>query len=158
MTVLIDAFNNKRSGYTFSLNPNGVRTEAIYATATKPSNEWDGIWRGAAAIVDDGWTIEMAIPFNTITFDPDNDTWGINFSRNIRRRAEEISWQSRSGRINPTVSGEVSGFQGLSQGLGLDVIPSVKPIVREKNAKPLLPDFTPIVRDPKPLPVETPPN
>lgn len=127
MTVLIDAFNNKRSGYSFTLNPNGVRAEAIYATATKLSNEWDGIWRGAAAIVDDGWTIEMAIPFNTITFDPDNDTWGINFSRNIRRRAEEISWQSRSGEINPTVSGEVFGFQDLSQGLGLDVIPSVSP-------------------------------
>lgn len=124
MTVLIDAFNNKRSGYTFTLNPNGVRAEAIYATATKPSDEWDGIWRGAATIVDDGWTMEMAIPFNTITFDPDNDTWGINFSRKIPRRAEDIAWQSRSGRIDPTVSGEVTGFSGMSQGIGLDVIPS----------------------------------
>jgi hypothetical protein len=124
MTVLIDAFNNKRSGYAFTLNPHGVRAEAIYATATRPSDEWDGIWRGAAMIVADGWTMEMAIPFNTITFDPTNDTWGINFSRKIRRKAEDIGWQSRSGEINPTVSGEVSGFTGISQGLGLDVIPS----------------------------------
>ena len=36
MSVLIDAFNNKRSGYKFTLNPNGVRAEAIYATATTP--------------------------------------------------------------------------------------------------------------------------
>jgi len=124
MTVLIDAFNNKRSGYSFTLNSNGVRAEAIYASATRPSNDWDGIWRGAATLVDDGWTMEMAIPFNTITFDPENETWGINFSRDIPRKAEEIAWQSRNGRVNPTVSGEVEGLTGLSQGLGLDIIPS----------------------------------
>ena len=128
MTVLIDAFNNKRSGYSFTLNPNGVRAEAIYASATRPSNEWDGIWRGAAMLVDDGWTMEMAIPFNTITFDPQNETWGINFSREIPRKAEGIAWQSRNGRVNPTVSGEVMGLGGLRQGLGLDVIPSASSI------------------------------
>ncbi len=76
LRIIIDAFNNNRSGYSFTLNPNGVRAEAIYATATRPSDDWDGIWRGASARVDDGWTMEMAIPFNTLTFDPANDTWG----------------------------------------------------------------------------------
>ena len=42
MGVIIDAFNNKRSGYSFSLNPNGVRAEAIYAIPTRPSDDWDG--------------------------------------------------------------------------------------------------------------------
>ena len=122
--IIIDAFNNKRCGYSFKLNPNGVRAEAIYATATRPSDDWDGIWRGASAMVDDGWTMEMAIPFNTLTFDPGNDTWGINFTRRIARRAERIAWQSRNGGVNPTVSGEAYGFENLSQGIGLDVIPS----------------------------------
>jgi hypothetical protein len=124
MSIIIDAFNNKRSGYNFSLNPNGVRAEAIYATATRPSDDWDGIWRGASAIVEDGWTMEMAIPFNTLTFEPDNETWGVNFQRRISRRAERIAWQSRNGAVNPTVSGEMYGFENLSQGIGLDVIPS----------------------------------
>lgn len=124
MSIIIDAFNNKRSGYAFTLNPNGVRADAIYATATRPSDDWDGIWRGASAIVDDGWTMEMAIPFNTLTFDPDNDTWGVNFQRRISRRAERIAWQSRNGAVNPTVSGEMYGFENLSQGIGLDVVPA----------------------------------
>jgi hypothetical protein len=124
MTVIIDPFNNKRSGYSFTLNPNGVREEAIYATATQPSDEWDGIWRGASSVVDDGWTMEMAIPFNTVTFDPENDVWGINVWRRIARKAERMAWESRSGQVNPTVSGEAYGFEGLSQGVGLDLIPS----------------------------------
>ena len=124
MTLMIDPFNNKRSGYSFTLNPNGVREEAIYATATRSSDEWDGIWRGAAQVVEDGWTMEMAIPFNTVTFDPENDTWGINVWRRIARKAERIGWVSRSGRMNPTVSGEIHGLTRLDQGLGLDIIPS----------------------------------
>ena len=124
MAIIIDPFNNKRSGYSFTLNPNGVREEAIFATATRESDEWDGIWRGNATIVDDGWTMEMAIPFNTVTFDPEGDTWGINFWRRIARKAERFAWESQSGQINPTVSGEAYGFEGLSQGVGLDVIPS----------------------------------
>lgn len=125
MSLIIDPFNNKRSGYSFTLNPNGVREEAIYATPTRPSDEWDGIWRGAAQIVDDGWTMEMAIPFNTITFDPENETWGVNVWRRIVRKAERMGWESRSGATNPTVAGEVYGLTGMSQGVGLDIIPSV---------------------------------
>jgi len=144
MRVIIDPFNNKRSGYSFTLNPNGVRAEAIYATATKPSDEWDGIWRGAAAIVDDGWTVEMAIPFNTVNFDPENSTWGLNVWRSIARKAEQIAWQSRSGEVNPTVSGEASGLEDLSQGIGLDVIPSFSPaFTRDQAVDTTDTDFNP---------------
>lgn len=125
MSIIVDPFNNRRSGYSFTLNPNGVRADAIYTTPTRYSDDWDGIWRGAARIVDDGWTMEMALPFSTLTFDPESDTWGINFSRRIARHAERIAWQSRNGQINPTASGEARGLDGLSQGLGLDVTPSV---------------------------------
>lgn len=132
--IIIDAFNNKRSGYQFTLNANGVREDAIYATATRPSDDWEGIWRGASQRVKDGWTMEMAIPFNTLTFDPSNDTWGINFQRRIARRAERIAWQSRNGKINPTVSGEASGFNNLSQGIGLDVTPSASAVYSNDRA------------------------
>lgn len=123
--ILVDAFNNKRSGYTFALNPNSVRYDAVYTNGTRQSEEWDGVWRGAASMTDSGWSMEMAIPFNTLTFDPDNETWGVNFWREIPRRNETIAWSSRNGRVDPTVSGEMTGFRDLSQGLGLDLIPSV---------------------------------
>lgn len=122
--ILIDAFNNKRSGYTFALNPNGVRYDAIFTNGTQESDDWEGIWRGAAERTTDGWAMEMAIPFNTVTFDPANGTWGINLWREVPRRNEKIAWQSRNGEINPTVSGEAFGFDNLSQGIGLDIIPS----------------------------------
>ena len=125
LRILIDAFNDKRSGYMFALNPNGVRYDAIYTNGTRENDEWDGIWRAAAHRTTEGWSMEMAIPFNTIKFNPDNDTWGLNFWREIPRHNELIAWSSRNGVVNPTVSGEGVGFSNISQGLGLDLIPSL---------------------------------
>lgn len=125
LRVLVDAFNTKRSGYMFALNPNGVRYDAIYTNGTRTNDEWDGIWRGAARRTAEGWSMEMAIPFNTIKFDPQNETWGLNFWREIPRHNETIAWSSRNGVVNPTVSGEGTGFREISQGVGLDLVPSV---------------------------------
>jgi len=125
VTVLIDAFNNKRSGYSFSVNPHGVREDGIYTSGTRLSDDWDGVWRSAANMIENGWTMEMAIPFNTLTFDPENDVWGFNLSREIQRNSETMAWNSRNGTVNPTVAGELKGFSDLTQGKGLDVIPSV---------------------------------
>ena len=52
--------------------------------------DWDGIWDVAARITDDGWTAEIAIPLTTLRFTGAGDqTWGINFMRNIRRKNVE---------------------------------------------------------------------
>lgn len=125
MNILVDAFNTKRSGYVFGLNPNGVRADAIFTDGTQQSDDWEGVWQGAARRTDYGWAMEMAIPFKTLNFDPGNSTWGVNLWREIARRNETIAWQSQDGRINPTVSGEMDGLANLTQGKGLDIVPSV---------------------------------
>ena len=125
LNILIDTFNTKRSGFTFALNPNSVRYDAIYTDGTQISDDWEGIWRGTAKLNEEGWAVEMAIPFRTLNFDPANDTWGLNLWREIARRDERIAWQSQNAAINPTASGEAAGFSNLSQGKGLDIIPSL---------------------------------
>ncbi|GIS78908.1 MAG: hypothetical protein CM1200mP14_04740 [Gammaproteobacteria bacterium] len=73
------------------------------------------------------WAAEIRIPFRTLNFDPDNDTWGINFQRTIRRRNEEIlwrGWRRTEGLRRPIYAGRMTGLQNLSQGLGLEAVPS----------------------------------
>lgn len=124
LNILIDTFNTKRSGFSFAMNPNSVRYDAIFTDGTRVSDDWEGIWRGAARLNSEGWAVEMAIPFRTLNFDPENDTWGLNLWREIARKDERIAWQSQNAEINPTASGEAIGFRNLSQGKGLDVTPS----------------------------------
>ncbi|MFQ6006499.1 MAG: DUF5916 domain-containing protein [Woeseia sp.] len=125
-TVLLDPHNNGRSGYMFDLNPNGVRNEALFSDVTKENWAWQGIWNGAANKDDEGWVAEFEIPFKSLSFDPTNDTWGINFMRWRARSGEYYGWVSYNGAVNPANSGKLLGLVGMQQGTGLDVVPGIR--------------------------------
>ena len=124
-SVIISPFNDQRNGYRFQVNPNGIRMEMLSFDTSGQDWNWNGIWYAAASVDDEGWTAEIAIPFKTLSFDPDNDAWGINFSRDLGRLDERIGWVSRNSSQDPSIVGEVSGFEGLQLGRGLDIVPSL---------------------------------
>ncbi len=126
--VTIDPFNDRRSGYYFGLNPNGVRMDGIYQNVTEFYSAWDSIYYAEAGRFDEGWIAEFEIPFKSISFDPTTDTWGLNFSRSVVRKNETIAWVTRNRQYNPATSGLAIGFEGLRQGVGLDVVPSISAI------------------------------
>lgn len=124
-SVVIAPFNDKRNGYRFQLNPNGIRMEMLFYDISGQDWDWNGIWRGAASIDDEGWTAEIAIPFKTVSFNPRNDTWGINFQRDLSRLSESMGWVSRNSTLDPSISGEAVGFEDLELGRGLDIVASL---------------------------------
>jgi hypothetical protein len=123
--VTIDPFNDRRSGYYFGVNPNGVRSDGLYRNVTEFYGDWDTIYHAAAGRFEGGWTAEIEIPFKSISFDPSTDTWGLNFSRTVVRKNEVMAWVSRNRAYNPSVSGLAVGFEGLKQGIGLELVPSL---------------------------------
>jgi len=123
--VVLDPFNNMRTGYMFQLNPNGVRRDGVFDRATSVNEDWDGIWHAEAVIDEEGWTAEIQIPFKTLNFDPDNPDWGFTVARSIPRKQERMAWSSYDRSVNPSSAGVLSGFSGLRQGRGLDIIPAV---------------------------------
>jgi hypothetical protein len=123
--IFLDPFNDKRSGYRFQVNPHGVFDEGLFRGPTQVQWEWNGIWQAAATQDGEGWVAETRIPFRTLSFNPDEDTWGINFNRKVARDNETMGWVSRNQIQNPAISGEISGLENLEQGMGLDVVPSI---------------------------------
>jgi len=121
---LLDPFLTRRTGYWFQLNPNGIRRDGIYESPTEINRDWDGIWLAEARIDEDGWTAEIAIPFKTLNFNPDNEEWGFTIARTIARKKEEIAWSSYDRAINPGSAGSLDCISGINQGRGLDVVPS----------------------------------
>ena len=121
--VTLDPFLSRTRGYFFGLNPNGVRADGLYQNVTDFYGAWDSIFYGAAGRFDGGWIAEFAIPFKSISFDPNTDTWGLNFSRGVVRKNENIAWVSRNRAYNPAVSGLMTGFEALDP-RGLDVVTS----------------------------------
>lgn len=123
--VMLDSFNNKRNDYFFQVNANGVRRDALRENNARFIDEWAAIWLAESQVHDDGWATEIAIPFKSISFAPESDTWGINFGRGIVRKQEFNLWSSHERQDWPAYGGEVTGIEEIEQGLGLDVVPSV---------------------------------
>ena len=124
IVVVLDPFNNMRTGYRFQLNPNGVRRDGVFDRATNVNEDWEGIWHAEAVLDEQGWTAEIAIPFKTLNFNPNNPDWGFTVARAIPRKKESMAWSSYDRAVNPASAGVLSGFSGLRQGRGLDIIPS----------------------------------
>ena len=137
--VILDPFNDRRSGFRFSVNPNGVRQELLYQNTSQQNDDWQGIWHAAASQNEDGWIAEIEIPFKTLSFDPANDSWGINFMRWLPRQNEWIGWVSRNNTLNPGIAGLATGFENMEQGLGLDIVPSLS-LSKTKTYAPSMSD------------------
>ncbi len=133
--VSFDPFNNQRGGYFFGVNPNGVHQDGLYRNISEFYGDWDSIYYVETTTVADGWIAEYKIPFKSVSFDPNSDTWGMNFSRKVQSRNEQMTWVSNNRRFDPSSAGKATGLTGLDQGLGLDIVPSVS-VRKERTYTP----------------------
>jgi hypothetical protein len=125
---IIDTFNDGRSGYFFEINPAGLLGDGLLRTGQggNLNKSWDGIWDVRVSRGSYGWMAEIRIPFRTLNFNPTQEVWGINFQRTIRRKNEELLWaghRRNQGLQRPQNAGQLIGLAGMSQGLGLEVVP-----------------------------------
>jgi hypothetical protein len=67
---------------------------AHLATGRAEKSEWIGLWKVAAQIVEDGWVVEMEIPWQMLDY-PDTKEpirMGINIDRGQQRTGEKSWW------------------------------------------------------------------
>lgn len=131
----IDPFFDGRTGYFFEINPSGAMGDGLITSPTggggfggQMNKSWDGIWTARVRRTATGWTAEIEIPFKTVNFDPNTDTWGANFQRTVRRKNEEslwTGWLRDEGLTRMSNAGRITGIGGISQGIGLDLKPYV---------------------------------
>ena len=142
LALILDTFLDGRTGYRFEVNPAGAMVDGLLSGGGGGGgrggpgggrggfgggNAWDGIWEARTERRPDGWSAEIRIPFRTLNFDPDLTEWGINFQRTIRRKNEDVLWRGfrrSEGLSNPIFAGRLQGLRGMSQGIGLEAVPS----------------------------------
>jgi hypothetical protein len=129
VTIVLDPFFDHRNGFFFQVNPAGARTDGqISNNAQDLVRDWDGIWNAATSRTADGWTAEVAIPFKTLRFKPDQTVWGFNVERQVKHLFETDRWaaaRASSWIGNLADAGQLTGLEGARQGHGLDVRPYV---------------------------------
>lgn len=129
ITIVLGPFLDGRSGYVFSVNPSGARYDGLIDPGSDDDNsEWDGIWEAATRRTANGWTAEIVIPVQTISFNPALREWHFNVQRRIQRRLEWSRWASpaRQYDISQTSqAGVLAGLPAFDLGVGLTVRPAL---------------------------------
>jgi len=123
--ILIDPFLDMRNAYVFIVNPKGARTDGL-ASGENFSSNWDGIWDAATSINKKSWSVEIEIPFKTLTFNSENKEWGLNVERYIAKNMETIRLSGISKDsffYNPSIAARIGDFKGMKQGLGITFKP-----------------------------------
>jgi len=137
--LVLDTFDDDRNGFLFGTNPEGAKRDAqTVGDGTHINFDWDGIWHVKTQITEQGWQVEMAIPFKTLRFrEGDDQIWGVNFVRHIRRKNEVAHWSlvTRPYRMNRvSLAGTLEGLGGIRQGRNFYLKPYIStPITRREG-------------------------
>ncbi|MDA0987268.1 MAG: DUF5916 domain-containing protein [Bacteroidetes bacterium] len=126
--ILLDTFNDNQNGFIFGTNPVGLEYDAqvsnegdISALARRSGStgglnvNWDASWNVKTTVTDFGWCAEFAIPFKTLRYlSGENQEWGLNFQRNIRRKKEISYWSKLPRQYNlnrVSLAGTLKGLE-----------------------------------------------
>jgi hypothetical protein len=127
--VVLGPFRDGRSGYVFAVNPSGARYDALINPGGETENpDWDGIWEAAAWRQPSGWSVEIRIPIQTLSFNPALRDWHFNVQRRIQRLLEVDRWAAAARQYQVTQTSRAGLLTDLPQfdlGVGLMVRPAL---------------------------------
>lgn len=140
---LVDTYHDGQNGFIFGTNSQGVEYDAQVNNEGQGNFNvnrqqggiiggfninWDASWEVKAKVGTFGWSAEFAIPLRTLRFKSgENQSWGFNFRRNIRKSNEIAYWapmpiQFDLNRVS--MAGELTDLNLKNPG-NLKVIPYV---------------------------------
>lgn len=119
--VGFDTYSDGQNGFGFGVSPQNVQSDFKLFQNSNTDDTWDAVWESAVTINDDGWYVEIKIPYSALRFPKVNEQhWTMDIFRIIRSNRTEY----HSDNYDPKVSGIVSQWQPL-EGL-LDIVPPLR--------------------------------
>lgn len=131
-SVAFDTYNDDQNAFHFAVSAAGVQTDSRISQVGEDI-VWDAVWRSEVSITDEGWVVEMEIPYSALRFakKPVQD-WGMQIRRVIRRKRETDYWNFVDRAVDGVVNqfGSLEGLEGIEPPLRLALTPYVSGYVR----------------------------
>ena len=84
--VTLNPNNDSQNDTQFVVFSSGQQADAIANPSIGRDSGWNAVWQSAVTIMDDGWVVEIEIPYRTLRFaDQEKPTWGLQLERQFRR-------------------------------------------------------------------------
>ena len=115
-SIGLDSRHDHQTGFSFAVNASGVSYDEMIYNDWDIDSDWNAIWQAEVQVVDNGWSLEMEIPFSNLPFYiGDELTWGLNISRFIQRKYETVEWVAFPLDVEGLASqyGHLNGLKGI---------------------------------------------
>ena len=127
VAVFFDPFGDGRRAYAFWLNPLGIQQDMVVSqNSWNPA--WDTLFDSAGRIVEDGFDVEIAVPFRSLRFPGKGEpNWKVLFKRKFVAHREYVAWPPVQRDLGPELL-QFAPLKGLSptkSGVGLELNPTV---------------------------------
>lgn len=126
-SVFFDTYNDHQNGFQFLVTSSNVQTDTkLGSNFTGLGGEygdrtWDAVWNSKTSIKEDGWVVEMRIPYISLRFaKKDVQDWGLQLLRFVRRNNEASFWNP----VDPNINGFVNQFGAFTN------LQNIKPPLR----------------------------
>jgi hypothetical protein len=128
VSFMVDTFNDQKTAYKFAVTAGGVRSDCrLIDDARNRDYNWDGIWFSDARIYSWGYVVEIEVPYKSIQFDENLNSWGIDFDRFRPASYEDLYWcnyaENEGQRISKFGKLIFQDFKPSSKGLNLEIYP-----------------------------------
>ena len=124
--VFINGFNDGQQDFMFYVSAADVQGDCIMTDADGEDYSWDAVWDSKATLTNEGWIVEIKIPYAALRFSNENkQTWGINFFREIKRERRKYTWNFVDSKIGTFTqqSGILEGIENIKPPTRLFLMP-----------------------------------
>ena len=135
--ILLSPYKDGTNGNGFIMTSAGVQFDTKYSSDGEDTN-WDAVWEGETKVVEDGWIVEMKIPYSAIRFpEAEEQVWDLNFARTINRSGENTFWNPIDRTINGflTQFGKLKGIKNIKPPVRLQATPFIVGYLENYNDK-----------------------
>ncbi len=125
-SVVFDSYGDDRTAFQFEVNPAGVQRDFLFYDDVREDRSWDAVWDVATSTDARGWSAEFRIPFSQLRYAASGEqTWGVQFFREIFRTGERLSWAPMPPNADGFVQlfGELDGMADLTSARRLELLP-----------------------------------
>ena len=139
--IYIDTVGDGRTGYIFYFNPIGIQQDMRYSNG-RWMMEWNTIYDSKGVVRDDGFTLEVAIPFRSLQYPADQTSWKVMLTRKIPSEGAKYSYP-KMRRNHPQMFNQalpLNNIQPPKAGAGIWVQPTLSGrhvMLREEEGAPL---------------------
>ncbi|MFQ6678064.1 MAG: DUF5916 domain-containing protein [Fidelibacterota bacterium] len=127
--IMIDTYGEATSAVICFVNPLGIQADGI-KVGNNEDKSYDIIFHSTGRIAEDGYVVEMAIPFSSLRFpEKENHAWRFTAFRTLPRSdtRRQFSW-TKIDRNNPCQLcqlGYLTGIEGIKSKRSIEWLPSI---------------------------------